>query len=405
MIFLNKELIIVLHSLAVGGAERRLCTFASFAAEKGYDVTMLLIDNPYVKFVPDKRVKVVCVNQSPDLSEYDETKCKLLKMNKLPEITAFENVKLHLLKIFNKKEAEYFEEELYLKKKNAEPLFAYLKNKPNATVISFMTMPNISLMMAAQHLPNKVLFGDCIDVKTEYPPESPYCEMRKRYFGRAAGAIFQTPDESDYYTFLPDLKKYVIPNFIKGELFPERYTGERKKEIVNFCRLSPAKDLPLLIDAFLLFHKDYPEYTLKIYGEGGLKDELLKKISDLGLEKSAFILPFDKELHPKIKDAAMYVSSSYREGISNSMLEALATGLPCVCTDCAGGGARMMIEDHKNGLLVPMHDAKALCNAMKEIIETPGLSEKLSKNAVKIKDRLKPEKICDEMLTAIFGEN
>ena len=100
----------------------------------------------------------------------------------------------------------------------------------------------------------------------------------------------------------------------------------------------------------------------------------------------------------------MFVSSSDREGISNSMLEAMAVGLPCVCTDCLGGGARMMIEDGENGLLVPMKDANALCLAMKKIIENPALAEKLSQNAVKIRERLEPEKICGQMLSAILGE-
>ena len=82
----------------------------------------------------------------------------------------------------------------------------------------------------------------------------------------------------------------------------------------------------------------------------------------------------------------------------------MAIGLPCVCTDCFGGGARMMIEDGVNGLLVPIRDANALYLAMKKIIENPGLAEELSKNAVKIRDRLEPEKICSQMLSAILGE-
>ena len=122
------------------------------------------------------------------------------------------------------------------------------------------------------------------------------------------------------------------------------------------------------------------------------------------MEEFAHIYDFDLNVHEKIKDAAMFVSSSDREGISNSMLEAMAIGLPCVCTDCAGGGARMMIEDHVNGLLVPMKDVNALYLAMKEVIENPELAETMSRNAVKIKDRLRPEVICQQMLDAILGE-
>ncbi|MBO4894795.1 MAG: glycosyltransferase [Clostridia bacterium] len=302
------------------------------------------------------------------------------------------------------KTADFVESELFVKK-HSYYLYEYIKQFPEATVVSFMTVPNIALMMAAKKLKNRVLFGDCTDVANEYPAGSPYNALRKKYYGRADAALFQTPAQKDYYTFLPGTKKYVIPNFVKSDGLPSRYEGERRKEIVNFCRLNKAKNLPLLIDAFALFNKDYPDYTLAIYGEGSLKGELLKKISSLGLENKATIYDFDLNVHSKISDAAMFVSSSDREGISNSMLEALAIGLPCVCTDCAGGGARMMIEDHVNGLLVPMRDVNALASAMKEIAADPALAQKLSQNAVKIRQRLEPDKICGEMLSAILGEN
>ena len=400
---MKKEVIIVLHNLAIGGAERRLSTVANYMASKGIKVHMLLIDEPTVLFDIDSSIDVVCVNQNPSLDRYNPEKCRLFKLDKLPKASSAENLKLRFNRLVNKKDAEYTESELFLKYSYAEPLREYIKQYPDAVVVSFMTMPNISLMMAVRDLPNRALFGDCIDVKSEYPPESPYCEMRRRYFPRADAAIFQTPDERDYYDFLPNVDKYVIPNFIKGEIFPDRYEGDRRKDIVNFCRLSPAKDLHLLIDAFALIHKEYPEYTLSIYGEGGMKDELLEHITQSGLDGAASIYPFDREVHRIIRDAAMFVSSSYREGISNSMLEALAIGMPCVCTDCAGGGARMMIEDHENGLLVPMKDVNALYRGMKEIIDNPGLAEKISVNAVKIKDRLKPETICEQMIDAFFG--
>lgn len=399
-----KHIIMVLHSLAIGGAERRLSAVANYIAEQGHEVTVLLIDNPVVKFPVDPRIKVVCVNQSPDLTKYDPAKCELFKMANQPVPSFFENNLLRMERAFHRNKARETEAELYLKTHYVAPLHDYIRQYPDAIVISFMTIPNISTMMAVKDLPNRALFGDCIDVATEYPPDSPYSILRKKYVVRADGAIFQTLAERDYYDFLPELKKYVIPNFIRGELFPERFEGNRRKEVVNFCRLSPAKDLPLLIDAFALLHREYPDYTLAIYGEGGLKEKLLTKIETLSLTDSAHIYDFDLHVHETIRDAAMYVSSSYREGISNSMLEAMAIGLPCVCTDCAGGGARMMIEDHVNGLLVPMKDVNALYLAMKEVIENPELAENMSRNAVKIKDRLRPEVICRQMLDAILGE-
>lgn len=399
-----KHIIMVLHSLAIGGAERRLSAVANYIAEQGHDVTVLLIDNPVVKFPVDPRIKVVCVNQSPDLTEYDPAKCELFKMAKQPVPSFFENNLLRMERAFHRNKARETEAELYLKTHYVAPLHDYIRQYPDAIVISFMTIPNISTMMAVKHLPNRALFGDCTDAATEFAETSPYHVLRRRYYQRADGAILQTDGQLGYYSFLPHTKKHVVPNFIRGDALPEPFIGVRRKEIVTYCRLSPVKNIPLLLDAFALLHQDHPDYSLSIYGEGSIRGKLLEKITTLSLGEAVHLHDFDLNLHAKIRDAAMFVSSSDREGISNSMLEAMAIGLPCVCTDCAGGGARMMIEDHVNGLLVPMKDVNALYLAMKEVIENPELAETMSRNAIKIKDRLRPEVICQQMLDAILGE-
>ena len=399
-----KHIIIVIHTLAVGGAERRISTLANFMARQGHKVSILLIDNPTVDFPIDPDIKIVCTNQNPKFDGCEWKNCDLFRPGKSFHTSISDNLLLRKARLKGRESASFVETELFVKYKYALPLYEYIRRFPDAVIVSFMTIPNIALMMAAQNLKNRVVFGDCTDVANEYPAGSPYNDLRKKYYSRADAALLQTDVQSAYYSFLPGLKKNVIPNFIKSEHFPERFEGKRRKEIVNFCRLSPAKNLPLLIDAFALLNRDYPEYTLSIYGEGELKESLNEKISSLNLKKSVFIHDFDLNIHSKIVDSAMFVSSSDREGISNSMLEAMAIGLPCVCTDCLGGGARMMIEDGKNGLLVPMNDAKALYFAMKKIIENPDLAEKISRNAVKIRERLEPEKICELMLSAITGE-
>ena len=90
----------------------------------------------------------------------------------------------------------------------------------------------------------------------------------------------------------------------------------------------------------------------------------------------------------------MFVSSSRFEGMSNSMLEAMSIGLPVVCTDCYGGGARAVIKDGENGLLVSIENAAALAEAMKRIASDPLLANRLSKNATKINDTLAKAKVC-----------
>jgi len=92
----------------------------------------------------------------------------------------------------------------------------------------------------------------------------------------------------------------------------------------------------------------------------------------------------------------MFVSTSDYEGLSNSMIEAMAIGMPCVCTDCAGGGAKMMIQDHENGILVPVGDKQAVYDGMVEIINDNELEKKLSINASDVKNQLCVERIVSQ---------
>ena len=97
----------------------------------------------------------------------------------------------------------------------------------------------------------------------------------------------------------------------------------------------------------------------------------------------------------------MFVSSSDYEGISNSMIEAMAIGLPTICTDCPAGGARAIIKDHENGILVPVNDVEAMYKAMKEIAENEELAEKISFNGTKLKEELSVDKIVNQWLEII----
>ena len=72
-----------------------------------------------------------------------------------------------------------------------------------------------------------------------------------------------------------------------------------------------------------------------------------------------------------------------------------------ICTDCPAGGARMTIQPYENGLLVPVGDVQAMASAMEELIDDPALCERLSREAVRIKDRLTIDIIGEKWLQMI----
>ena len=113
------------------------------------------------------------------------------------------------------------------------------------------------------------------------------------------------------------------------------------------------------------------------------------------------LMPHRDGLHGSIIDYSMFVSSSDWEGISNSMLEAMAIGLPTICTDCPIGGAAFIIKDHGNGILVPMGDAGRMASAMAELADDEGLAARLSLNGSRLRDELTIERIGKQWLEAL----
>lgn len=227
--------------------------------------------------------------------------------------------------------------------------------------------------------------------------------IRDSYFEDVYAMVFQTEYAKSCFNKKIQAKSVVIPNPMKGDL-PERFEGVRDKRIVAYSRLNKQKNLPMLLRCFKRFSERYPEYRLEIYGRGEEQEALIAMSQKLGIENKVFFKGFCSNVHEQIRNAAMYISTSDYEGISNSMLEALGIGLPCICTDCPVYGARMVIKDGVNGILIPVSDEDRLLQNMEKLANDKAFAEKLSKNATKLKNQLGIQTITKQWMQLIENE-
>ena len=385
-----KHIVFVIGNYKNGGVAMRSTNLANAFAEKGYKLTILVTgaisDNVF--FEHHKNVQVVSL--SDYVNQHKKDKNVVRYERKQQRKFAFYKRIRYITRFFPGFDKIIAEKIRGIRKSKAISVFAL--NNQECVYIPFGISGYEKTFFAVKPFGSRIIYAERNASEVEFPQETDKRNRLIELVCKADGVVLQTENEFSFYG--DKLKKaIVINNPVKANL-PERFEGERKKVIVNFCRVSKQKNLPLLFEAMQKLHIDYPEYILEIYGntvekhEEELLEEYKQKLQDMNAESYIRLLPPSKDVHSLIRDSAMFVSSSDFEGLSNSMIEAMAMGMPCVCTDCLGGGAREMITDGENGILVPMKDPEVLYLAMKRFIEDPELAEKCSINAEKKKAEL-----------------
>lgn len=392
---MNKEIIFIINSMRGGGAERVITLLCNAATKKGYNVSLILTyqsKKDAVFHAIDNRIDIISLADEISNQKSSSLMPHLIMLfARLIGKLGFKN-KSSVLKYYSRN----FDSVAWLKK--------HLKKHKNSSAVSFLYY-SIFLTLLAKNKSTKIIISERGD-PAQSSDSKTVAAFMKTEFPKADGIVFQSPDAQKWYLENALAKGTVIFNPVKTDL-PESYNGERKKRVVNFCRISAQKNLIMLVDAFAEFREEFPEYELDIIGDPvgneveGYLDSVNERIRYHHLENSIHVLPAKSNIHDYIKDYSMFVSSSDYEGMSNSMLEAMAMGLPCVCTDCPAGGARAVIKDGENGLLTPVGDSHALYLAMKRIAENPELANKLSQNSVKIREEQSVDKIIKKWMELI----
>ena len=206
-------------------------------------------------------------------------------------------------------------------------------------------------------------------------PEKEFRDAKKSY-AKADHVVFQSVHVRQLFSKEIQDKSSIIRNPIHVTCFADRVSQNR---IVTVGRYVEQKNHELLIQAFAMFHRTHPDYTLHLYGDGNLREKLEKLIDELQLQDAVFLEGFQEDIHQHIRNAKMFVLSSDYEGMSNALMEAMMMGLPCISTSCTGSDE--LLEDGETGLLVPVGDAEALSHAMSRLADDKRLCDRLREQA------------------------
>jgi len=148
---------------------------------------------------------------------------------------------------------------------------------------------------------------------------------------------------------------------------------------VTVARLSPEKDIGTLIRAVAIIRETCPSFQLEIAGDGVCMAELQTMVRELGLEDQVRFLGQVCDVRAVLERSSLFILPSLREGVSLTLLEAMACGLPVVATRV--GGTPEVVVDGETGLLVLSGSHEELARAVLSLLQDPDGSRRMGEAA------------------------
>ena len=349
-----KNIVIVVQRLSDGGAERVASILINYLYEHGYNVLVILA-------YYDTREYYI----------HDEIKTIAIKTSKK---SAFARLAERNLKIYEATKAF-----------NADVVVSFITNEVLVTECKGIPVIH-TLRNDPAHRDNSLIKSI----------------MRNFAYNNAAQVIFQTEGAKEFFGESIKNKGQVIFNPLMTDELPIWNECTDSKTFITACRLNKQKNIPMMIRAMKKLHEFYPEYRLDIYGSGEEKNSIEKLIKEFHGEDYIALKGHSTDIHSIMANSFAFVMSSDFEGLSNSMLEALTIGIPCICTDCPPGGARTFIENRKNGLLCQVGNHEELYENMKFLIENEKCRKSFGRKNQNLREKLSSENICEQWEKAII---
>lgn len=275
--------------------------------------------------------------------------------------------------------------------------------------LAMMSTANVLLALATFGMTAVIALGS----EHTYPPMIPlgrvWEELRSRLYGRLDAVVALTSESERWLQEHTSARRVpVIPNPAPWPLPIQAPTlsppprGDGRYMLLAVGRLGEEKGFHRLLDAFQQLADAFPDWRLVILGEGSERQALEAQVAAAGLHGRVSLPGRAGNVGQWYEAADLYVMSSRFEGFPNTLAEAMAHGLPAVSFDC-DTGPRDIIRHEVDGLLVPAADVPALASALRRLMADEDLRQRFGERAREARERFSMARVAG-MWEALFQD-